>query len=269
MAHRSWCAENPGNESNERLEFLGDAVLGLVVTAHVYRLYPLLPEGQLAQVRASVVNSAALAETAEGLGIGEYLLLGRGEDASSGREKPTILADAMEAVIGAVYLDGGWDAAETLELTILGERIREAAAGPGASDYKTRLQELASRRFEELPKYEVEGTGPDHAKHFTAKVVLRGRVLGTGTGRSKKQAEQAAARVAFHVLAEEEAAEQAAAAGTGEAAGAGEAAHGPAAGAAATADDAGGAGAGEVTADGADGAPGDAQEEGPPSDARA
>jgi ribonuclease-3 len=201
MAHRSWCAENPGTGSNERLEFLGDAVLGLIVTAHVYRLYPDLPEGHLAQVRASVVNSATLAEAAEELGIGPYLLLGKGEAASSGREKPTILADAIEAVIGAVYLDGGWEAAEELVLRTLGERIAEAAAGPGSSDYKTRLQELAAHQFEELPKYDVQGDGPDHAKHFTATVLLRGKPLGTGQGRSKKQAEQAAARMAWGVLA--------------------------------------------------------------------
>ena len=207
MAHRSWCAENPGTESNERLEFLGDAVLGLIVTAYVYREYPLLPEGHLAQVRASVVNSAALAQAAEELGLGEYLLLGKGEDASSGREKPTILADALEAVIGAVYLDGGWQAAEALVLSVLGDRITEAAAGPGSSDYKTRLQELAARRFEDLPRYDVAGEGPDHAKSFTATVSLRGRLLGTGLGRSKKQAEQAAARMAWETLAAEGATE--------------------------------------------------------------
>jgi ribonuclease-3 len=201
MAHRSWCAENPGSGSNERLEFLGDAVLGLVVTAHVYRLYPELPEGHLAQVRASVVNSATLAETAEELGLGAYLLLGKGEDQSSGREKPTILADATEAVIGAIYLDGGWDAAEELVLGLLGVRIAEAAAGPGASDFKTRLQELAARKYEELPRYDVHGDGPDHAKHFTATVLLKGEALGTGQGRSKKQAEQAAARMAWDTLA--------------------------------------------------------------------
>ena len=202
MAHRSWCAENPGTGSNERLEFLGDAVLGLIVTAHVYRTYPDLPEGQLAQVRASVVNATTLAEVAEELGIGPYLLLGKGEDASSGREKGTILADAMEAIIGAVYLDGGWEAAEDLVLRMIGARITEAAAGPGAGDYKTRLQELAAHRFEELPRYDVEGDGPDHAKRFTATVVLRGEALGVGHGRSKKQAEQAAARVAWSVLSE-------------------------------------------------------------------
>jgi ribonuclease-3 len=216
MAHRSWCAENPGTESNERLEFLGDAVLGLIVTAYVYRLYPELPEGHLAQVRASVVNAATLAEAAEELEIGAALLLGKGEDQSSGREKPTILADAMEAVIGAVYLDGGMDAAEELVLGVLGTRIADAAAGPGAHDFKTRLQELAAHRFDELPKYEVQGDGPDHAKHFTATVWLRGRALGSGQGRSKKQAEQAAARMAWATLAAEQlAAEQPEAEGSG------------------------------------------------------
>ena len=187
-------------QSNERLEFLGDAVLGLVVTAHVFRAYPDLPEGQLAQLRAAVVNSAALAEAADELGLGKFLLLGKGEDASSGREKPTILADALEAVIGAVYLDGGWDAAATLVMNLLGERIVEAATGPGNRDYKTRLQELAARRFDELPRYDVLGVGPDHAKSFTATVSLRGRRLGSGQGRSKKQAEQAAAREAWVAL---------------------------------------------------------------------
>ncbi|HEV3401556.1 MAG TPA: ribonuclease III [Acidimicrobiales bacterium] len=200
MAHRSWCAETPGTESNERLEFLGDAVLGLVVTDHVFRTYPGLPEGHLAQVRAAVVNAGALAEVAETLGLGRSLLLGKGEDASGGREKPSILADAMEAVIGAVYLDGGWAAAAELVMRLLGPRIAEAAAGPGGHDYKTRLQELAARRFDQLPRYDVEGEGPDHAKRFSAVVFLAGQALGAGEGRSKKQAEQAAARVAWETL---------------------------------------------------------------------
>lgn len=200
VAHRSWCAEVVGQESNERLEFLGDAVLGLVVTDHLYRNYE-LPEGQLAKVRASVVNSAVLAEVAVALGLGDDLLLGRGEDASGGREKPSILADAMEAVIGAMYLDGGWEAAERLVLGLLGERIRDAAAGPGGSDYKTLLQELAARSFDQLPRYRVVDEGPDHAKQFFAAVSLGGLERGRGHGRSKKQAEQAAARAAWEVLA--------------------------------------------------------------------
>src|SRR5438045_3544663 len=172
MAHRSWCAETPGSASNERLEFLGDAVLGLVVTDHLFRTYPDLPEGELAKVRASVVNSAALAELALSLDIGTALFLGKGEDQSGGREKPSILADAMEAVIGAVYLDGGWDAASEMVMGLLEVRIGEAAAGPGGQDYKTRLQELAARTLEVLPQYEVVDEGPDQAKRFFAKVIV-------------------------------------------------------------------------------------------------
>lgn len=201
FAHRSWCAENPGWASNERLEFLGDAVLGLAVTDHVFRAYPSLPEGELAKVRASLVSSVALAEVASPLGLGDALLLGKGEDATGGRTKQSIVADAMEAVIGAVYLDRGRSAADELVLRLLGDRIEEAAAGPGGEDYKTRLQELCSRRFEQLPEYRVQDRGPDHAKHFDAVVSIGGRRQGRGGGRSKKQAEQAAARVAWEALA--------------------------------------------------------------------
>jgi ribonuclease-3 len=200
VAHRSWCSEHEGIESNERLEFLGDAVLGLVVTDHIFRVYPDLPEGQLAKVRATVVSAAALAEVAAELELGDALLLGKGEDQSGGREKPSILADAMEAVIGAVYLDGGWPAASELILDLLGERIGAAALGPGGQDYKTRLQELAAREHEALPEYAVVDDGPDHAKRFYATVSLKGTEYGAGEGRSKKQAEQAAARVAWEVL---------------------------------------------------------------------
>jgi len=200
MAHRSWCAETTGQESNERLEFLGDAVLQLVVTDHIFRTYDLLPEGELAKVRASVVSSAALADVAADLEMGEALLLGKGEDQSGGREKPSILADAMEAVIGAVYIDAGWNAAAQLVMRLLGEHIGVAAAGPGGHDYKTRLQELAARQFDQLPRYEVLDEGPDHAKRFFASVSVAGEVKGRGEGRSKKQAEQGAARVAWEVL---------------------------------------------------------------------
>jgi ribonuclease-3 len=197
LAHRSWVAETPGSESNERLEFLGDAVLGLVVTDYLFRTYPTLPEGELAKVRASVVNSATLAEVAATLDVGDALLLGKGEGQSGGREKPSILADAMEALIGAVYLDQGWAAATDLVMRLLGDLIEQAAVGPGGQDYKTRLQELCARRFDELPHYHVADDGPDHAKRFDASVRVGGTVWGTGQGRSKKQAEQAAARVAW------------------------------------------------------------------------
>ena len=200
MAHRSWCAENAGSESNERLEFLGDAVLGLVVTDHLFRTYPDLPEGELAKVRASLVSSSALAEVAVELEVGGALLLGKGEDSSGGREKPSILADATEAVIGAVYLDQGWEGAEGLVMRLLGDRIGTAVAGPGGQDYKTRLQELCARRYDELPSYSVRDQGPDHAKQFDAVVHIDGRLRGRGRGRSKKQAEQAAAKAAWEGL---------------------------------------------------------------------
>jgi ribonuclease III len=151
-------------------------------------------------VRASLVNSEALAEVAATLDLGDALLLGKGEAASGGREKPSILADAMEAVIGAVYIDGGWDAAVELIMRLLAERIEEAAAGPGGQDYKTRLQELAARRFDQLPRYDVVDEGPDHAKRFYATVFLDGDERGRGEGRSKKQAEQAAAKAAWKDL---------------------------------------------------------------------
>jgi ribonuclease-3 len=200
LCHRSWCAENPGSSSNERLEFLGDAVLGLVVTDHLFRTYPDMPEGELAKVRASVVNSAALAELAAELDVGSGLMLGKGEDQSGGREKPSILADAAEALIGAVYIDRGWSAAKTMVMALLGERIEVAAAGPGGQDYKTRLQELCARQFDQLPTYSLQGEGPDHAKAFEAVVHVQGRPQGFGRGRSKKQAEQAAAKEAWQRL---------------------------------------------------------------------
>jgi ribonuclease III len=178
-------------------------VLGLVVTDHIYRAYPTLPEGELAKVRASVVSAAALADVAGELQLGEALLLGKGEAGSGGREKPSILADALEAVLGAVYMEGGWPAAERLVLDLLGDRISEASEGPGGQDYKTRLQELVARHFTELPRYTVRDEGPDHAKRFFAEVRVGGHVRGQGEGRSKKQAEAAAARSAWEQLREE------------------------------------------------------------------
>lgn len=200
-AHRSWCAET-GQPSNERLEFLGDSVLGLVVTGYLYENFPQLPEGDLAKLRASVVNSATLAEVATGINLGDHLLLGKGENATGGRQKPSILADALEAVIGAVYIDGGWEGAEALVLKLLSERIHDYSSGPGGADYKTRLQELSARRFDAPPSYRVVGAGPDHAKEFDAEVLVAGVVRGTGQGRSKKQAEQAAAQMAWNWIFE-------------------------------------------------------------------
>ncbi len=203
LSHRSWCAEHVGEPSNERLEFLGDAVLGLVVTDYIFQKFPDLAEGNLAKLRASVVNAEILAELATEVGVGPALLLGRGEDASGGREKPSILADALEALIGAVYLDGGRLSAEQLVLSLLQGRIHEFARGPGGQDYKTRFQELAASKGAGLPVYQIRTEGPDHAKRFFATVMVGSAPVGEGKGRSKKQAEQAAARAAWVVLAGE------------------------------------------------------------------
>jgi ribonuclease-3 len=205
LAHRSWCAEQSTVDqspppSNERLEYLGDAVLGAIVADHVYRSYPDLPEGELTEARKSVVNAMALAGVAARLGIGPALLLGRGETAAGGREKTSILSDALEAVIAAVYLDGGWDAARRLVLDEMRDDIAASVSGVGGTDFKSRLQELAGRQGLGPPRYDVSETGPDHAKVFTARVLIGLAELGEGEGRSKKQAEQAAARVAVDGL---------------------------------------------------------------------
>ena len=175
-------------------------MLGLVVADHVFRTYGHLPESELTKVRASVVSEAALAEVAGELGLGEAILLGKGEIRSGGRQKPSILSDALEAVIAATYLDGGWTAAAELVLDLLGTRIADAAVGPGRQDYKSRLQVLAAQLLEEPPAYRIADHGPDHDKRFVASVAVGGRSRGRGEGRSKKQAEQAAARQAWEAL---------------------------------------------------------------------
>ena len=200
MAHRSWCAEQPGRMSNERLEFLGDAVLGLVVAEHTYRTHPELSDGQMSKVRASVVNTRALAEVGLGLGLADHLRLGRGEDLSGGRAKESILADATEAVIGAVYLDGGLSEVRRLVIALLGDRISVAVGEPGESDHKSRLQEKSVSLGRGVPRYDIEGFGPDHARRYLATVYVAGQRLGRGEGRSKKDAEQVAARVACGAL---------------------------------------------------------------------
>ncbi len=197
LTHRSWCAEHPGDESNERLEFLGDAVLGVVVTDHLFSAFPDLPEGQLAKARAAVVSSTTLAEVGRELGVGLDLRLGKGEDASGGREKASILADAVEAVLGAMYLDGGVEPVRRLVLEQLSERIDQAAERPGDKDYKTRLQEVAAHDGLTPPVYALTESGPDHHKRFHATVAVGGERLGAGTGTSKKEAEQKAARAAY------------------------------------------------------------------------
>ena len=197
LTHRSWCAENAGSRSNERLEFLGDAVLGLVVTDHIFTAHPEMPEGSLAKLRAAVVSEPTLAAVAAELGVGACLRLGKGESASGGREKASILSDAMEAIIGAVYVDGGPEAARTLVVDLLADRIDLEAMGPGAADFKSQLQEILARRSSGAPAYELSDEGPDHDKRFFARVRVDGAVIGEGEGRSKKLAEQAAAQAAF------------------------------------------------------------------------
>ncbi len=204
FAHRSWCAEHAEYLSNERLEFLGDSVLGFLVADHVYRTDPGLDEGALTDVRKAVVNSVCLAEVAIELDLGQHLRLGKGEEQSGGREKPSILADAMEAVLGAVYLDGGLDAARRLVLDLLGERIQTVIdAGGGDQDHKSRLQERLATFTTATAIYAFDATGPDHARHFTVTVTADGHELGIGTGRSKKQAEQQAARSALELLGDD------------------------------------------------------------------
>jgi ribonuclease-3 len=203
LSHRSWCAEQGGVPSNERLEFLGDAVLGLVVADHTFGKYPDLAEGGMAKVRASVVNTRVLAEVAAEIDLGPHLRLGRGEDSSGGRAKESILADAIEAVIGAVYLDGGFEEARRLIDQLLATRIELAIAGPGAFDFKSRLQEESVRIGRGVPRYEIRSKGPDHARRYVATVYVADQHLGVGEGRSKKDAEQAAAQAAVGAMGDE------------------------------------------------------------------
>lgn len=199
MVHRSWSGEQ-GGESNERLEFLGDAVLGLVVAEYTFRTWAGLSDGALSKVRASVVNAKTLAEVGADLELGRHLLLGRGEDQAGGRQKPSILADAVEAVIGAVYLDGGLSSARGLILELLGPRIEKAVGAPEASDFKSRLQEDSVHSGRGVPTYVVTRSGPEHDSRYEATVYLSGTDLGRGEGRTKKDAEQMAAQAAWTAL---------------------------------------------------------------------
>ncbi|MPM07906.1 Ribonuclease 3 [bioreactor metagenome] len=201
LTHSSYANEHKdaGYSSNERLEFLGDSVLGLIVADHLYRTRPDYPEGDLTRIRASLVCESSLVEAAKELELGAYLRLGRGEESGGGRSRPSILADAVEAVIAAVYLDGGIGQARKLihSLVLEGEG-EEAGAG---RDYKTALQELVQRESGTVLAYHlVDEQGPDHAKIFTVEVTLNGVSVGTGTGHSKKEAEQAAAKAAIEIL---------------------------------------------------------------------
>ncbi len=203
LTHRSYAYENGGLPTNERLEFLGDSVLGVVITTALFRNHPDLPEGQLAKLRASVVNMRALADVARGLGpdgLGAYLLLGKGEESTGGRDKASILADTLEALLGAIYLQYDLDTA-TIVIRRLFDPLMAESAGRGAAlDWKTSLQELTAALGLGVPEYRIEGTGPDHLKTFTAWVVVAGNRYGGAEGRSKKEAEQRAAESAWREL---------------------------------------------------------------------
>ncbi|MBY4571704.1 ribonuclease III [Gordonia sihwensis] len=206
LTHRSYAYENGGLPTNERLEFLGDAVLGVVVTERLYVGFPDRPEGELAKIRASVVNMHALADVARGLGdggLGAHLHLGRGEELTGGRDKASILADGLESLFGAIFLDHGIEVAKTVIMKLF-EPIIERSGRLGAGlDWKTSLQELSAERSLGQPQYQVTSTGPDHNKEFTAIAVVGGTQLGTGTGRTKKEAEQNAAELAWKALEEQ------------------------------------------------------------------
>jgi ribonuclease-3 len=199
LTHRSWCAEHDGAPSNERLEFLGDAVLGLSITDSLYHNDPSQAEGQLAKARAEVVSAPVLASIARSLDLGPLLRLGRGEELSGGRDKESILADAMEAVMAAVYLDGGWEPARLVVVGLLAAEAAKAQTNPGERDYKTRLQERAAELSMPSPQYEISSSGPDHGRMFTSTVQVA-TIEGRGSGTSKKQAQQRAAEQALTLL---------------------------------------------------------------------
>ena len=200
LTHRSFAYENGGLPTNERLEFLGDSVLGLIVTDTLFREYPDLPEGQLAKLRAAVVQMKALAEVARELSLGSYVRLGRGEEVTGGRNKSSILADTLEAIIGAVYIDCGLAEASALVHRLFDPVIAKSAGLGAGLDWKTSLQELTAARMLGVPDYQVEESGPDHQKSFRAVVRVGGRVLGSGEGRTKKEAEQHAAEAAWTAI---------------------------------------------------------------------
>jgi ribonuclease-3 len=200
LTHRSYAYEHGGLPTNERLEFLGDSVLGIIVTDTLYRSHPDLSEGRLAKLRAAVVNARALAEVAQTIGVGEHIFLGKGEETTGGRTKSSILSDTVEALIGAVYLSGGFEEAGAVVHRLF-DPLLEAAAALGAGlDWKTSLQEFSAENELGVPEYLIEDEGPDHAKVFTARVRVGDELYGHGVGRSKKEAEQQAAESAYRAL---------------------------------------------------------------------
>ena len=203
LTHRSYAYENGGLPTNERLEFLGDSVLSLVVTDTLYTGHPDMPEGQLAKLRAAVVQMNALAKVARELSLGSFVRLGRGEEGTGGRDKPSILADTLEAVIGATYIDCGLSAASDLVHRLFDPVIERSSLLGAGLDWKTSLQELTADHGLGVPEYQVKDSGPDHQKLFRAVVKVGSRELGDGEGRSKKAAEQLAAQAAYRAITDE------------------------------------------------------------------
>ena len=201
FTHRSFANEAGGLPTNERLEFLGDSVLGLVITEELYKRYPDLDESRLSPLRSGIVNTRALADLARSLSLGECLRIGKGEEATGGRDKNSILADSLEALVGALYLDSGFDIARGVVLRWFEGAITTASQLGVGLDGKTALQELAARLSLTAPEYEITESGPDHDKSFVATAVVGGERLGIGHGKSKREAEQVAARFAYEALA--------------------------------------------------------------------
>lgn len=199
LTHRSFAHEAGGIPTNERLEFLGDAVLGIIVTEHLYRKHPDVTEGELAKMRAATVSQRALAEVARTLGLGEYMLLGRGELVTRGRDKDSILSDTLEAIIGAAYLENGLEPTRVMVEGLCAPLLAHAARLSAGLDWKTSLQELAGIHGLPTPLYRVEGSGPDHDRTFSAQAIV-GSFVGTGTGSSKKVAEHAAAEAVYEMI---------------------------------------------------------------------
>ena len=197
LTHRSFAHENGGLPTNERLEFLGDSVLGIVVTEYLYRTHPDVTEGQLAKMRAATVSEPALAAVARDLGLGEFIRLGKGEALSGGRDKDSILSDTVEALIGATYLTQGLEPTRAVVERLVARFLSSARTRGAGLDWKTSLQELTAAHGLGGPRYEVEGVGPDHERIFTARAIVYGEVRGQGTGTSKKIAEHEAAEAAY------------------------------------------------------------------------
>lgn len=200
LTHRSYAYELGGLPTYERLEFLGDSVLGLIVTAELYQRYPDLPESRLSPLRSGIVNTVALADVARALGLGGHIKIGKGEESSGGRDKSSILADSLEALFGALYLDKGFEVTKSIILPLISPVIGSALEKGAGLDGKTALQELLAERNLGVPEYVVRDSGPDHDKDFVAEVLVHGKVVGRGEGKSKREAEQIAATMAFTTL---------------------------------------------------------------------